>query len=153
TTTDKKGHYFHAGLPLGTYNVTLEVDGKVRDSMKGVKTGLGDPKAVNFDLSTQKKQQQAMAKAAESGTLTKEQTREMSAEQRASIEKSMKERQAAMAKNKALNDAFNQGMDALKGKQWDGAVDAFKKASEMDAKQHVIWAQLAESYMGLSTTK
>src|SRR5215831_11055813 len=44
TTTDKKGHFFHAGLPLGTYNVTLEVDGKVRDSMKGVKTGLGDPK-------------------------------------------------------------------------------------------------------------
>ena len=24
--TDKKGHYFHAGLPLGTYKVTVEVD-------------------------------------------------------------------------------------------------------------------------------
>ena len=26
--TDKKGHYFHAGLPLGQYNVILEVEGK-----------------------------------------------------------------------------------------------------------------------------
>src|SRR5258708_6296199 len=50
TTTDKKGHFFHAGLPLGTYNVTLEMDGKVRDSMKGVRTKLGDPIPVNFDL-------------------------------------------------------------------------------------------------------
>ena len=25
--TNKKGHYFYNGLPLGTYNVTVEVDG------------------------------------------------------------------------------------------------------------------------------
>jgi len=28
TKTDKKGHYFYNGLPLGNYNVTIEVDGK-----------------------------------------------------------------------------------------------------------------------------
>src|SRR6266508_3089696 len=44
--TDKKGHYFHAGLPLGTYSITLEVDGKDRDSVKGVRTRLGDPTPV-----------------------------------------------------------------------------------------------------------
>ena len=43
----------------------------------------------------------------------------MSAEQKAALEKATKERQAAMAKNKALNDAFNAGMEAMKTKQWD----------------------------------
>lgn len=151
--TDKKGHYFHAGLPLGTYNVTLEVDGKMRDTAKGVRTKLGDPIPVNFDLFSMKQKQDAMSKAAETGTLTKEQTREMSSEQKAQIEKAMKERQAAMAKNKALNDAFNVGMEALKTKQYDQAVEQFSKAAEMDAKQHVIFAQLAESYMGQASTK
>jgi tetratricopeptide (TPR) repeat protein len=153
TATDKKGHFFHAGLPLGTYNVTLEMEGKVRDKVSGVRTRLGDPTVVNFDLFAMKQKAEAMQKAAESGQLTNEQTRELSAEQRAQLDKTMKERQAAMAKNKALNDAFNAGMEALKVKQWDVAVQSFEKAGEMDPKQNVIWAQLAESYMGLATTK
>lgn len=153
TATDKKGHYFHAGLPLGTYNVYLEVDGKQRDQVKGVRTKLGDPVPINFDLAAMRQKQEAMSKAAETGQLTKEQTREMSAEQRAAIEKAMKDRQQAMAKNKELNDAFNGGMEALKTKQFDAAVTAFEKASTIDPKQHVIWAQLAESYMGAAAAK
>src|SRR5208282_3797355 len=39
--TDKKGHYFHTGLPLGSYKVTLEVDGKDVDNVNGVHLGLG----------------------------------------------------------------------------------------------------------------
>ena len=62
--TDKKGHYFHAGLPLGTYNLTLIVDGKERDTVNKVRTRLGDPLPINFDLSVQKRKQVAMAKAA-----------------------------------------------------------------------------------------
>jgi tetratricopeptide (TPR) repeat protein len=151
--TDKKGHYFHAGLPLGTYNVVLEVNGKDVDRMNGVRTRLGDPTPVNFDLQAIKKKQDALARAAETGTLTQEQAREMSPEQRAAMEKQLKERQAAMAKNKALNDAFNEGMAGLQAKQWDAAIAGFTKASEMDPKQHVVWANLAEAYMGLSATK
>src|SRR5215467_11945582 len=48
--TDKKGHYFHAGLPLGQYNVILEVEGKDMDRQNGVKPKMGDPTPVNFDL-------------------------------------------------------------------------------------------------------
>ena len=151
--TDKKGHYFHAGLPLGTYKVILEVDGKDRDQVDGVRTRLGDPLPINFDLQVQKKKQETLAKAAESGTLTQEQSREMTAEQKAAFEKQNKERQAAMAKNKALNDAFNQGMEGLRTKQWDAAVQGFTKASEFDPKQHVVWANMAESYIGLAGTK
>lgn len=151
--TDKKGHYFHAGLPLGTYNIILEVDGKDTDRVSGVRTKLGDPVPVNFDLKAQAAKQEAMQKAAETGQLTQEQSREMSKEQKEAIEKAMKERSAAMAKNKALNDAFNVGMESLKTKQYDAAVQSFAKASEMDPKQHVIWAQLAESYMGVAASK
>ncbi len=151
--TDKKGHYFHAGLPLGTYSITLEVDGKDRDSVKGVRTRLGDPTPVNFDLQAMAHRQAAQQKALESGKITKEQERGMSSEQKAAMEKAMKERESAMKKNKELNDAFNTGMTALQGKQFDQAVQSFTKASEMDPKQNVVWAQLAEAYMGVGLAK
>lgn len=151
--TNKKGEYFHAGLPLGTYKVTLEVEGKPRDAVDNVRTHLGDPTEINFNLQDLRRKQEAMQKAAEAGTLTKEQARELSAEQREAIQKQMKERQAAMAKNKALNDAFNAGMAALQAKQYEPAIEAFNKAAELDPNQHVVWAQLAESYSGLAATK
>jgi tetratricopeptide (TPR) repeat protein len=151
--TNKKGEYFHAGLPLGTYNVSLEVDGKVRDQMKGVRTKLGDPIPVNFDLQGQKKQNEALQAAANTGQLTKEQERGMSAEQKASMEKAMKEREQSLAKNKALNDAFNAGMEALKAQKFDDAATSLSKAAEMDPKQHVVWAQLADAYLGQAKTK
>lgn len=151
--TDKKGHYFHAGLPLGVYNVSVEVDGKVRDTVDNVRTRLGDPLELNFDLKQSAEQQQALQKAAETGTLTKEQERQLSPEQREAIEKRMKEQQAQIQKNKALNDAFNQGKEAIMAKQWDTAVQAFTKASEMDPKQNVVWGNLADAYIGLAGTK
>jgi tetratricopeptide (TPR) repeat protein len=151
--TDKKGHYFHTGLPLGTYTVILEVNGKVVDQVKGVRTRLGDPVPVNFDLHAKAQKRAAMQKAAEVGKLTKEQTREMTPEERAELERQMKERAAALARNKELNEAFNQGMEGLKTRQWQQAIDGFQKAVGIDPKQHVIWGNLAEAYMGLSATK
>jgi tetratricopeptide (TPR) repeat protein len=151
--TDKKGHYFHTGLPLGTYKLTLEVDGKDVDTVDNVRTTLGDSQPVNFSMQETKQRAQSLAKAAESGTLTKEQERGMSAEQKAAIEKAAKEREQALSKNKALNDAFNQGMTAMQGKQYDAAIAAFANANEMDPKQNVIWAQLADAYMQSSGQK
>src|SRR5215471_14919073 len=151
--TNKKGEYFHAGLPLGTYNVSLEVDGKVRDQVKGVKTRLGDPLPINFDLQGQKKKNDAVQAAAASGTLTKEQERGMSPEQKAAMEKALKEREQSLQKNKALNDAFVGGMDALKAQKYDDAVASLSKASELDPKQHVVWANLAEAYFGQAKSK
>src|ERR1051326_5553499 len=48
--TNKKGEYGHYGLPNGTYNITVVIDGKVRDTVTGFKTSFGDPKQLNFDL-------------------------------------------------------------------------------------------------------
>lgn len=150
--TDKKGHYFHAGLPMGKYDVTLEVEGADKDAVRGVQVRLGEPTAVNFDLQGQKAQRDAQQKALEGGQVTKEMERGMSAEQKAALEKAMKERTAAMAKNKALNDAFNAGREALTAKNYPTAVEQFTKASELDPKQHVVWGNLAESYAGQAAT-
>src|SRR5438874_5160646 len=58
--TDKKGHYIYNGLPIGTYNISVLVDGKSMDIVNNVRTKLGDPQPVNFDLQAKVHQQQAM---------------------------------------------------------------------------------------------
>lgn len=161
--SNKKGEFFHAGLPLGTYDVACNVGGKkvknkieggeIVDSMKGVRTRLGDPIEVNFSLVERAARRKAVEQAAQTGTLTPEMSREMSKEQREALEKQMKERAAQMSKNKELNDAFNAGMAALNAKNFDEAVTQFAKASELDPKQHTVWANLAESYIGQAAAK
>ncbi len=151
--TNKKGQWFHAGLPLGTYDVSLEVDGKVADMVKGVRTRLGDPLPVNFDLSKMAAQRKAMEQAASTGKVTEEMSREMTKEQKEALEKSAKERAAALAKNKELNDAFNAGMENLKSKNFPASIEAFDKAAAMDPKQVVIWANKAEAHVGFAGTK
>ena len=150
--SDKKGHWFHAGLPLGTYTISCEVDGKVVDTVKGVRTRLGDPLPVNFDLQKMAQKQQAMAKAVETGTVTAEQSREMSKEEKAAMEKVAKERAAALSKNKELNDAFNEGMENLKSKNYPASIAGFEKAVVMDPNQFVIWGNMAEAYTAYAAT-
>ena len=156
--SDKKGHFFYNGLPIGVYNVTVEVGGKEQDGVNGVRTRLGDPVQVPFDLEKKAKaraQQNAqLQQAAATGAgLTKEQERSMTKEQKDAMEKAIKEREASMKKNKELNDAFNAGLTALQAKQYDAAVTSLQKASELDPKQIAVWAQLADAYVGLAGTK
>ncbi len=153
TKTDKKGHYIHAGLPIGNYKITCEIDGKDVDTVNNVRTRLGDPTPINFNMAEMKQKQAAMAKMAESGQLSKDVERGLSAEQKAALEKQTKERAAQLQKNKALNDAFNAGRVAMEAKQWDVAIEQLTKAGEMDANQHVVWANLADAYAGAAATK
>ncbi|MBZ5608678.1 MAG: hypothetical protein LAP38_10495 [Acidobacteriia bacterium] len=147
--TDKKGHYIYNGLPSGgTFKVSLIVDGKVAYHVDGVRTRLGDPIPVNMDLKAQ-----ASQAAATGGAPAEEADRSMSKEQKEALEKRSKENAAILAKNKALNDTFNAGKEALNAKNYEAAVEAFQKGAEMDANQHVIFANLADSYTGLATTK
>ena len=151
--TKKKGEWFHAGLPLGTYRIVLEVNGKDVDALDNVQTHLGESTPVVFDLAKRLKEQQALQAAAATGTLTAEQARSLTAEQRAELEKALKERQAELGKQKGLNDAFNAGMEAMKTKQYDAAIEGFTKASALDPKQHVVWAQLGEAYSAQAVQK
>jgi tetratricopeptide (TPR) repeat protein len=157
--TDKKGHYFYNGLPLGNYNIAIEVEGKDMDAVNGVRTRLGDPTAVNFDLQKTAKQraaQQSQMQAAAAGTgpgLSKEVERGMSKEQKEAYDKAIKEREASMKKNKELNDAFSAGMAAMQSKDYATAVVSLTKASELDPKQVAVWAQLADAHVNAATTK
>ena len=151
--TDKKGHYIYNGLPIGRYTVSVLVDNQKKDQMQHVQTKLGDPIPVNFDLKQSAAQQAAAGAAADAGAVSKDQERGLSKEQRDALEKRAKENAAAIAKNKALNDAFNAGKEALAAKNYDAAVDAFKKGVELDPNQHVIWANLADTYLAMSSTK
>jgi tetratricopeptide (TPR) repeat protein len=151
--TDKKGHYIYNGLPIGRYTVSVLVDNQKKDQMQHVQTKLGDPIPVNFDLRQAAAQQATADKGGDAGALSKEQERGLSKEQKDAIEKRAKENAAAMAKNKALNDAFNAGKEALNAKNYDAAVDAFKKGVELDPNQHVIWANLADTYLAIAAAK
>jgi tetratricopeptide (TPR) repeat protein len=150
TKTDKKGHYGHYGLPIGTYKVTLEIDGKPVDTVDNVKTRLGDPLQMPFNLQPK---QPATAAGGPAPEVPKEVIQKMSKEDRDKFEKANKEKEAQIAKNKALNDTYNAGKDALQAKNYDVAVENLKKASEIDASQSVIWTQLAEAYLGQAGTK
>jgi len=149
--TDKKGHYIYNGLPIGRYTVSIMVDNQKKDQVQHVQTKLGDPVPVNFDLKQVAAQQAAAA--ADPATLSKEQERGLSKADKDALEKRAKENAAAMAKNKALNDAFNAGKEALNTKNYDAAIEAFKKGGELDPNQHVIWANLADTYLALAATK
>jgi tetratricopeptide (TPR) repeat protein len=151
--TDKKGHYYYGGLPLGMYKITLEIDGKDVDYVDKVRTQLGDPVSNNFDMHAAAEKRKALNQAADTGNLSKEQARSMSPEEKAAFEKANKERTELKQKNKALNDTFNAGKEAMNAKQFDVAVAQFTKATEMAPDQPVIWANLGDAQVSLAKTK
>jgi tetratricopeptide (TPR) repeat protein len=158
--TDKKGHYLYAGLPVpGTYSVSVAVEGKDQPIAQGVQLRGGDSKVVDADFSKLANAGgggdagAGAAAAAAAASEAKDATRGLSAQEKAAREKQEKEREEALKKNKELNDAFNGGMAAAQAKQWDQAIANFNKASELDPKQHVVWAQLAEAEMNYAGTK
>ncbi len=151
--TDKKGHYIYNGLPLGTYTVSVFIGDDKKDFVQHLHTQLGDPTPCNFDLKKTQEANQATQKAMETGTLTKEQERGMTKEQKEELEKKAKQNQAAIAKNKALNEAFNAGKEAQTAKNYQVAVESFEKATTVDPNQAVIWANLADSSVQLAATK
>jgi len=154
--TDKKGHFLYANLPTGTYNITLLVNGKDMGTMQGVRSRPGDNPPLQFDLAKMAAANAAAAAAPPGAGPAAAQAKPeagMTKEQRAEYEKKLKEQEEAMAKDKALQDAFNAGMEAKNAKNFPVAVENFEKASTMAPTQHVVWAQLAESYISLSDGK
>ena len=143
--SDKKGHYGHYGLPLGgVYDVSLMVDGQVKDMLKGVRTK-GDP--TTADLSVKNAQAQA------AGAAPAEADRSMTKAQKEELEKLNKAREAQLAKNKELNDAYTAARTALDAKMYDEAIEAFNKAVALDDKQVAVWSGLADAYVGAAGAK
>jgi tetratricopeptide (TPR) repeat protein len=155
--TDKKGHYIYNGLPIGTYDLSLWIDGKQVDQLKNVKTSPGDPQVLNFDekaVQADTGNKQALAqKAMETGQIPDELARSMTKEQKEALQKQIDAGVNQRKKNSALNDAYNGGMTALEAKDYDKAIENFNKAGELDPNQIAVWSHLAEAYMGLAGAK
>jgi tetratricopeptide (TPR) repeat protein len=158
TKTDKKGHYIHAGVPLGMYEISCVIDGKEVDKVTGVKSTLGDHPPLNFDLSksgakVDAARQAEIQKAFETGQISDDLKRQMTPEQKAAMEKQISEKAGEIKKNKELNDAFNAGFSAIENKQYDVAVTNLEKAAEIGPTQPAVWANLGDAYIGLAGTK
>src|SRR6266516_3824675 len=71
--TDANGHYTSDGLAVGTYKVTLVVNGSVKASILNAKTQLGKATQLNFDLTAKtvsaKKHTHSVWCPTETGTL------------------------------------------------------------------------------------
>ncbi|MBA3975376.1 MAG: hypothetical protein C0504_14320 [Candidatus Solibacter sp.] len=151
TKTNKKGEWIYSGMQSGgRYTISCEVDGKVMDTINGVRAQMGDPIEVSVcNLQQLAAKNAAMQKAMETGQVTQEMARDMTPEQKAQMERQMKERSETMKKNKALNDAFNAGMTALQAKDFPAAIQALETASGLDPKQNAVWANLAAAHEAL----
>ncbi len=53
--TDKKGHYGHYGLPIGTYSITVEVDGAKRDQLNKVSDASRRPDGTELRLEEERR--------------------------------------------------------------------------------------------------
>lgn len=61
--------------------------------------------------------------------------------------------ESAADSNARLNAAFDAGMKALQAKEYDSALKSFSTAADIDPKQHVVWAHVAEACSGLAGAK
>jgi tetratricopeptide (TPR) repeat protein len=147
--TDKKGHYLYSGLPLGRYDVVCVIDDKDVDQVNGVQTTTQNYSVVDFNLKAKVNLQNAVA----AGTVTKEQERTMTPEEKKHIEEMYKKNAETMKKHAALNEAYTAGTTALDNKQYDAAIESFNKAAELDPKQGAVWTGLAQAYTGRAKTK
>ncbi len=127
--TDKKGHYFHAGLPVGLYRVGFQQDGKEIYYLDNIKVPLQD--TAKGDVNLKAEQERA-----------KSQPPQLSEEQK----KAMAQQEEVKKKHEDMKSVFEQGRSLATEKKYDEAIESFKKAGEMDPNQHVVFSNLAEAY-------
>jgi len=144
--TDKKGHFGHYGLPLGTYNVTLlGSDGTALFNLKGIRTHLGDPTVVDIDLKKEAAESAAIAngKGPLPAGLSKEQVEQMA--------KAQKQDQAARAANQKigkLNQMLTENTAMQKAGQWEQAAQLMEQAIALDQTHDIIFFKLGQDYSG-----
>jgi tetratricopeptide (TPR) repeat protein len=113
--TDKKGHYFHAGLPVALFD--------------NIKVPFGETFKLDFNLKAEAER-------------AKTQPQELTKEQKEAKAKQEEE----VKKHDTMKAHFEKGRELYQAKQFDQAIEEFKRAAELDPSQHVVYANLAESY-------
>lgn len=133
TKTDKRGHWFHTGLPLSqNYNVIFKRGDQLLYTWSRVPVRPAETTTLNLNLKDE----------AEKARRNPPQETE---EQRKRREVAEKQRQSFTD----LKKHFDQGVVYLNNKQYDLAVPEFEACSRIDATQHVVFANLADAYAGL----
>jgi len=142
TKADSKGHYYHAGLPIGTYTLSVVVDGKPIDRVADVRFRLGNPLVINFDLAYAAKQRAAF-----------QARRTLQSPQNASPAKPLSDQETQPTANKMLNETYNAGMKALFAHDYETAIRTFQHAIEIDPNQPGVWYFLASAYDGAGSAE
>ncbi|HEX7360903.1 MAG TPA: tetratricopeptide repeat protein [Bryobacteraceae bacterium] len=161
---DKKGHWLYMGLPYGQYDVSLVIGGQTVDRVKGVHSEYNGPKTVDLNAQKAMARAQATQQANANGQATAEQEKGMTAEQKKQYEEKLKQHEAEIKKNKALNDSYNAGMNAMKmaeatadktqkATEYQQAVTNLNKAGQIDPKQVAVWSHLGDAYYGLAKSQ
>jgi tetratricopeptide (TPR) repeat protein len=146
--TNKDGKFFHAGLPLGKFSVTVMKDGKPLFKQGNITTRMNEPATVNINLREERARTEAQAQGVQ---VTEQPGGKLTEEQMAAIEKASAERAEAIKKRQELNAKFSGAMEAMKAKDYDTAIASFEAAATVDATQHVIFAQMGEAWGGKAT--
>jgi tetratricopeptide (TPR) repeat protein len=131
--TNKKGEYFSLGIEPGKYKVTLTQNGKQLDSVNNFPVQT-DEATLDFDL------KKSQAEAAKQQGVNPEQL------------KQMQEQQAKAAKEKdvvkSLNEKLAAANTSMQAGDFDSAVNALNEATQVDATRDLLWARLADAYLG-----
>lgn len=139
--TNDDGRFFHAGLPLGDYNVSVQQRNGQPFALSGIRVSLAEPANVEIDL-----QQEFMRAQAAAQGIQVEGNEQLSQEQMAAIQEAAAEREEAIAKRQELTGRFQAGLEAMRAENYDQALTDFMAAAEVDPTQHVIFAQMGEAY-------
>ena len=133
TKTDKRGHWFHTGLPLSqNYTISLKRGDQVLYSWSRVPVRPAETTTLNLNLKDE----------AEKARRNPAQETE---EQRKRREAAAKQQQSFAE----LKKRFDQGVVYLNNKQYEQAVPEFEACTKIDATQHVVFANLADAYSAL----
>ena len=137
--TNKNGRFFHAGLTaFNRHNVTLFVNGRKRSVRPGIALGgPGSETTVDFDL--QASRRRAGGRAGGSTALT--------AKRRKELEKQLDKENVDRGKMQQLNQAFGDGVAALRLRNYDLAIAQLEEAAQLGPRQPPVLAHLGEAYL------
>jgi tetratricopeptide (TPR) repeat protein len=152
TKTDKKGHYYYGGLGLGIWDLVVSLDGKDVAGQKGVNTQHGDAEA-NFNLKAALAAAAAAPAAAPPQGAPQGAAPQAASKEKEKIDPQAKDAAERKAKEQMLQGQFNTALEAEKTKNWDTAIDLFKKALDLDPTQAVIWSHIADDYTSRGDAK
>lgn len=143
--TNREGKFFHAGLPLGRFSVSVMQDGKKVFTQGNIQTRMSDPVNVAINLREERLRTEAQAAGLQ---IPAEQGGKLTEQQMQALEQAAKERDEQIKKRQNLVAKFSSAMEAMKAKDYDTAIPTFQAAAEVDPTQHVVFAQLGEAYSG-----